>query len=232
MPEMTEITKVRLVIRRFLAETKEAIREPEKAQEWLCSFRDTLLFQDLCEEPMPYAMELIDEARGFSATQQKNAQKKVVRRILGEQGNSNPTDEQIEAKWAEMYGNGATPPPTPKKALQPFQKPPQRPGTDGYGKFGNVFITGEEYSELGLLMGNQNDLNSLIDNLGASLEDGSTTSSNHYATLVKWVQYRKDKAKEAKEKPHYESYTEHNKRVMERCHREIAELKEQGFFDD
>lgn len=224
MPEMTEITKVRLVIRRFLAETKTAISDPKTAQEWLCSFRDTLLFQDLCEEPMPYAMELIDEARGFSTTQQRNAQKKVVRRILGEQGNSNPTDEQIEAKWAEMYGNGATPPPTPKKAPQPFQKPPQRLGTEAYGKFGNVYITGREYSELGLLMGNQNDLNSLIDSFGASLEDGSVKSANHYATLLKWIEYRKSKAKEKDEATDKETFAERESR------RQVAQLKRFGML--
>ena len=75
-----------------------------------------------------------------------------------------------------------------------------RNGTKPFGKFGNVFITDDEYAELGLAVGNQNDLNMIIDALGASLEDGSRVSSNHYATLTKWVQYRKDKDKEKEER--------------------------------
>ena len=62
-----------------------------------------------------------------------------------------------------------------------------------------MFITDDEYAELGLAVGNQNELNAIIDALGASLEDGSRTSTNHYATLTKWVQYRKDKDREKEE---------------------------------
>lgn len=74
-----------------------------------------------------------------------------------------------------------------------------RQGTKPFGKFGNVYLTDDEYAELGLAVGNQNELNTIIDALGASLEDGSRVSSNHYATLTKWVQYRKDKEKEKEE---------------------------------
>ena len=98
----------------------------------------------------------------------------------------------------------------PKKSEKP--KPPEenspkpeasrqvRNGTKPFGKFGNVYLTDDEYAELGLAVGNQNDLNMIIDALGASLEDGSRVSSNHYATLTKWVQYRKDKEKEKEER--------------------------------
>lgn len=98
----------------------------------------------------------------------------------------------------------------PKKSEKP--KPPEenspkseasrqvRHGTKPFGKFGNVYLTDDEYAELGLAVGNQNELNAIIDALGASLEDGSRVSSNHYATLTKWVQYRKDKDKEKEER--------------------------------
>lgn len=97
----------------------------------------------------------------------------------------------------------------PKKSEKP--KPPEenspkpeasrqvRNGTKPFGKFGNVYLTDDEYAELGLAVGNQNELNAIIDALGASLEDGSRVSSNHYATLTKWVQYRKDKDREKEE---------------------------------
>ena len=97
----------------------------------------------------------------------------------------------------------------PKKSEKP--KPPEenspkseaarqvRHGTKPFGKFGNVYLTDDEYAELGLAVGNQNELNAIIDALGASLEDGSRTSTNHYATLTKWVQYRKDKDREKEE---------------------------------
>ena len=96
-----------------------------------------------------------------------------------------------------------------------------RPGTKPFGKFGNVYITDDEYAELGLAVGNQNELNTIIDTFGASLEDGSRVSSNHYATLTKWVQYRKDKEKEKEErqKANNETYAE---REGKRC-RKILE---------
>ena len=105
----------------------------------------------------------------------------------------------------------------PKKSEKPKQteengpKPEAssqvRQGTKPFGKFGNVYLTDDEYAELGLAVGNQNDLNTIIDALGASLEDGSRTSTNHYATLTKWVQYRKDKEKEKEEQQNTNSET-------------------------
>lgn len=103
----------------------------------------------------------------------------------------------------------------PKKSEKPKQpeengpKPEasMRPGTKPFGKFGNVYLTDDEYAELGLAVGNQNELNTIIDALGASLEDGSRVSSNHYATLTKWVQYRKDKEKEKEEQQNTNSET-------------------------
>ena len=91
-------------------------------------------------------------------------------------------------------------PPKPPEENSPKREKARRQGTKPFGKFGNVFITDDEYAELGLAVGNQNELNAIIDALGASMEDGSRVSSNHYATLTKWVQYRKDKENEKEER--------------------------------
>jgi len=115
-----------------------------------------------------------------------------------------------------------------EKPKQPEENSPKpeaerqiRPGTKPFGKFGNVYITDDEYAELGLAVGNQNDLNMIIDALGASLEDGSRVSSNHYATLTKWVQYRKDKEKEKEERQNANNET-YAEREGKRC-RKILE---------
>ena len=116
----------------------------------------------------------------------------------------------------------------PKPPEETAQKPEaaRRQGTKPFGKFGNVFITDDEYAELGLAVGNQNDLNMIIDALGASLEDGSRVSSNHYATLTKWVQYRKDKDKEKEERQNAnnETYAEREGR------RQIEQLRKCGLL--
>lgn len=117
----------------------------------------------------------------------------------------------------------------PKKSGKPKQpeengpKPEtaRRQGTKPFGKFGNVYLTDDEYAELGLAVGNQNELNAIIDALGASLEDGTRVSSNHYATLTKWVQYRKDKEKEKEERQNANNET-YAEREGKRC-RKILE---------
>ena len=113
----------------------------------------------------------------------------------------------------------------PKQPEETAQKPEAarqvRPGTKPFGKFGNVYLTDDEYADLGLAVGNQNDLNMIIDSLGASLEDGSRVSSNHYATLTKWVQYRKDKEKEKEERQNANNET-YAEREGKRC-RKILE---------
>ena len=48
-------------------------------------------------------------------------------------------------------------------------------------------------------------------------EDGSTTTANHYATLVYWANYRKNHPAEelrASSEPHYETVSEHNARIV------------------
>ena len=114
---------------------------------------------------------------------------------------------QRKSKWYQNHvGNANDKQEKEQKPKQPEENSPKpeasrqvRNGTKPFGKFGNVYLTDDEYAELGLAVGNQNELNAIIDALGASLEDGSRTSTNHYATLTKWVQYRKDKAMEKEE---------------------------------
>lgn len=120
---------------------------------------------------------------------------------------------QRKSKWYQNHvGNANDKQEKEQKHNETQTKPPEenspkpeasrqvRNGTKPFGKFGNVYLTDDEYAELGLAVGNQNELNAIIDALGASLEDGSRTSTNHYATLTKWVQYRKDKDKEKEER--------------------------------
>ena len=118
-------------------------------------------------------------------------------------------------------------PKPPEETAAPKSEAAMRPGTKPFGKFGNVFITDDEYAELGLAVGNQNDLNMIIDALGASLEDGSRVSSNHYATLTKWVQYRKDKDKEKEERQNAnnETYAEREGRRQIEQSRKCGLLK-------
>lgn len=59
------------------------------------------------------------------------------------------------------------------------------------GEFANVSLTQEQYNSLLQLVGNMNDCNRLIDDFSANLADGTTTSTNHFATLKKWANARK-----------------------------------------
>ena len=67
-----------------------------------------------------------------------------------------------------------------------------------WGKFENVYLSQDEYNELARLIGNLNTAREMVDSLSAKLEDGSITSSNHYATLVYWANYRKNHPAEQK----------------------------------
>lgn len=136
---------------------------------------------------------------------------------------------QRKSKWYQNHvGNANDKQEKEQKPKQPEENSPKpeaerqiRPGTKPFGKFGNVFITDDEYAELGIAVGNQNELNAIIDTFGASLEDGSRTSTNHYATLTKWVQYRKDKEKEKEERQNANNET-YAEREGKRC-RKILE---------
>ena len=108
MSNSTEITKVQVIIRRFLWETREVVKDGESSRRWLESFRNTLQFQDLNENPEPYALALLSESRKFNDLQLYKQQIRWVRESLKKEGNANPTKEQIEARWNELYGEADT----------------------------------------------------------------------------------------------------------------------------
>ena len=83
-----------------------------------------------------------------------------------------------------------------------------------------MYLSQEEFNELARLVGNLNATREMIDSLSAKLEDGSTTSANHYATLTYWANWRK-KADEEKGK---ETFTEREGR------RQVEQLKKYGLL--
>lgn len=86
------------------------------------------------------------------------------------------------------------------------------------GEFGNVRLTQEQYSQLGIKFGNQQKLNRAIDSLSCQIENGEKNPANHYAELVKWANYRDDMEEneqlKASTAPHYETVSEHNARIV------------------
>lgn len=112
---------------------------------------------------------------------------------------------------------------TPQQAQPVAQKAAvKKPGQDVYGAFTNVYLSQEEFNELARLVGNLNATREMIDSLSAKLEDGSTTSANHFATLTYWANWRK-KAEEEKEKGK-ETFTEREGR------RQVEQLKKYGLL--
>lgn len=99
-----------------------------------------------------------------------------------------------------------------------------------WGRFENVYLSQDEYNTLLQDFGNLNFLKETIEAFSASLSDGHTTSNNHFATLTRWIAYRKQMAEKEENRPHYESVTEHNRRILEQSRRETQLLKEQGYL--
>lgn len=99
-----------------------------------------------------------------------------------------------------------------------------------WGRFENVYLSQDEFNTLAQDFGNLNFLKDTIEAFSASLADGHTTSNNHFATLTRWIAARKRWNEEEEKKPHYESVSEHNRRVLEQSKRETQLLKEQGFL--
>lgn len=111
MMQEIEITKVQLTIRKFVYKMRELRKDNSKAGRWLDKFCDTLVYQDLVDDPDPLAIELIGEARKFSTkkvlTNTRNGQIKGARASLRKEGNDNPSPEQIERRIGELYGMDA-----------------------------------------------------------------------------------------------------------------------------
>lgn len=99
-----------------------------------------------------------------------------------------------------------------------------------WGRFENVFLSQDEYNTLATDFGNINLLNQTIESFSASMADGKTQSQNHFATLTRWIAWRKSQEQQTNSAPHYESVSEHNRRVREQSHREIEMLAEQGYL--
>ena len=107
----TEITKVQLTIRKFVYKMRDLRKDNSKAGRWIDKFCETLVYQDLVDDPDPLAIELIGEARKFSSkkilTNTRNGQIKGARASLRKEGNDNPSPEQIERRIGELYGTDA-----------------------------------------------------------------------------------------------------------------------------
>lgn len=201
MAETTEITKVQIIIRKFLHETKDVVKDAEKSQKWLESFRDTLQYQNLEEHPNEFAMEILREAKAFNELQRKNSQFKNVRKILAENGVNNPTRSQIEQKWAEIYGNGdngAVAVVAPKVVDEDSHR--TAAASLAYsGQNGLVRLSDDEYNVLLQKIGNKRKADKLIDDLDYAIAEGKTFKQPHLHVLTHWQSYREDKAAEAAE---------------------------------
>ncbi len=105
MASDTEITKVRIVIRHLLWQIREVRKDRDAAWEWVNRFANTLQYQDLEQDPDQYALAILAEARSFNDQKKRNQQMRWVREQLAKEGVTSPTQEQLDEKWLEMYGN-------------------------------------------------------------------------------------------------------------------------------
>ena len=105
MASDTEITKVRIVIRHLLWQIREVRNDRDAAWKWVNRFANTLQYQDLEQDPDQYALAILAEARSFNDQKKRNGQMKWVREQLEKEGFTRPTQEQLDEKWLEMYGN-------------------------------------------------------------------------------------------------------------------------------
>ncbi len=250
---MPEITKVQITIRKFLFETRKAVSDPQKALEWLRSFRETLEFQDLVDCPNAYALAVIEEARNFNDVQKKNSQMKQVKRALGQEGVKNPSRAQMESKWRDMYDTGTLDSQygkreRPKKNLSADATTREdvvnvpdsgdagnlesdtsadtkidEPSKNSYGEFGNVKMTTAEFEKLVQAEGADR-ANALIEELSSYLASSGKRYKSHYATLLNWCR-RKDKEGEPKRK--FLTADEISRRNIEESKRQLDALMAQ-----
>ena len=108
MASDTEITKVRIVIRHLLWQIREIRNDRDAAWKWVNRFANTLQYQELEQDPDQYALAILAEARSFNDQQRRKGQMLGVRKQLAKEGVTNPTQEQLDEKWLEMYGNEFT----------------------------------------------------------------------------------------------------------------------------
>lgn len=108
MASDTEITKVRIVIRHLLWQIREIRKDRDAAWQWVNRFANTLQYQDLEQDPDQYALAILAEARSFNDQKKRNQQVRWVREQLAKEGVTSPTQEQLDEKWLEMYGQETT----------------------------------------------------------------------------------------------------------------------------
>lgn len=109
MASDTEITKVRIVIRHLLWQIREIRNDRDAAWKWVNRFANTLQYQELEQDPDQYALAILAEARSFNDQQRRKGQMLGVRKQLAKEGVTNPTQEQLDEKWLEMYGQENSP---------------------------------------------------------------------------------------------------------------------------
>ena len=104
--------------------------------------------------------------------------------------------------------------------ISPLSSPSSPPARSGAvdvlnlayaGEFGNVRLTQEQYSQLGIKFGNQQKLNRAIDSLSCQIENGEKNPANHYAELVKRANYRDDMEERKEEESSKPKMTEMEK---------------------
>lgn len=115
MASDTEITKVRIVIRHLLWQIRDVRNDRDAAWKWVNRFANTLQYQDLEQDPDQYALAILAEARSFNDQKKRNGQMKWVREQLAKEGVTSPTQEQLDEKWLEMYGQENSPQDAPTR---------------------------------------------------------------------------------------------------------------------
>ena len=209
MASDTEITKVRIVIRHLLWQIREVRKDRDAAWKWVNRFANTLQYQDLEQDPDQYALAILAEARSFNDQKKRNGQMKWVREQLAKEGVTNPTQEQLDEKWLEMYGNETTADAPTREdgefksgsgnAVNLESATPAKPSLAYSGKNGLVRLTDDEYALLLQELGNKRKADRLIDDLDYKLAEGATFRQPHLHVLTHWQSYREDKAAEAAE---------------------------------
>lgn len=101
-----------------------------------------------------------------------------------------------------------------------------------YGHFENVFLSQAEFNELANMLGNINDLNSMIEDFSAALSDGTRHSRNHFATLSYWINYRRKMGEKEGTSVHSGGcgFEQHNLRALEKANRQIDEMVRKGLL--
>lgn len=150
------------------------------------------------------------ESRYIEAHPEANKWKSNGRRSAKSSSTKPKEGSKKDAENPEPQATDEAPAPQPERRPAAHQEQRQqvlpsaqkaavkKPEQVVWGKFENVYLSQDEYNELARLLGNLNTAREMVDSLSAKLEDGSTTSSNHYATLVYWANYRKNHPAEQK----------------------------------